>query len=82
MLLDSLDERLEPEIQVVETGPDRSLDETLAEFRDLLVHRAGRRAQLMRQGAIGMISQVALNAIAHHGSIEATLRRFAGEWRF
>lgn len=58
------------------------LDEDLDRWRAHFAKRSNARTELLSLGASGRISQLALNAIAHHGDVAGSLQRFASETRF
>lgn len=58
------------------------LEQELAWWRDQFSSRSDARTELLALGASGRVSQLALNAITHHGDAVGSLRRFATESRF
>lgn len=82
LLVESLNERLQPATAEIQLGCAPMLENALHEFRSELALQLAARAELASHGASGTIDQLALNAIAQHGDVAATLRRFDAEWRF
>ena len=82
LLVEGLNERLQPATGEIQLGNASMLEDGLHEFRNELALQLAVRAELASHGASGTIDQLALNAIAHHGDVAATLRRFGAEWRF
>lgn len=80
--IDSLDDRLEPTVETIETWTEQGLPALLEEVRAGFAYRKAARDRLAGLGATGDISQLALNAIGEFGDTAAALRRFQSEWRF
>lgn len=81
LLLETLDEKLQPAIEKLDSWAEQDIDSMLADARLDLSRRTERRDALMRQGATGSINQLALNAIGQVGDVAGTLRRFRSERR-
>lgn len=82
ILIEAVGARLIPEIIEVQLEtPDKMVAE-LSDLREPIAARCLRGAELMAKGANGTISRLALNAIDSYGDRDATIRRFAAEWRF
>ncbi len=82
IVLETLDDRLEPVEETALIGKMAGMERELLPDMEKLKHRHDLRAELGLLGANGAISRIALNAIEYFGDVEATLRRFANEWRF
>jgi hypothetical protein len=82
IVFETLDGRLEPVEETAFIGKMAAMERHLTHEMEALKHRHDRRAALGLLGASGSISRIALNAIEHFGDVDATLRRFATEWRF
>lgn len=82
IVFEMLDGRLEPVEDTALIGKVAAMERELTPTMEELQHRHDRRSELGLLGASGTISRIALNAIEHFGDVDATLRRFATEWRF
>lgn len=82
VLLETLDEHLEPFVDKLDDWVERDFEATLAAARETLAYRSKQRDALTAHGATGTINQLALNAIGCFGDVASTLRRFQNEWRF
>lgn len=81
-VVEGLDHLLRPTAQEINLHASSPLTVDLEFFKSYLSRQLCKRADLAKHGASGSIDQLALNAIAHFGDVETSLRRFEAEQIF